>query len=426
MEASLFSIGETVQIIELHAEQYNGELAEIRGPYLSDTKRWPVQLYTGDKDKLAIKSMNLKRVMPISYKASYSCGVYGSYRIYGDNEDEYDEKMKQQFDQYDANHDRIVNRKEFDQMVSQEFGVSEKAIADQLFIKLDLNGDGLISRAEAKVAWKLANTDGDNEISLEEFNHWGCIPSPKDGRDRTKAFDVDKDRTKALDLSQTPLISIYNQGDTNTCGPTSAAYMFQYMQYKQDKAKQVLVPSRLFVYYNAREIGSKTVEMIMVEYDTGCQLRDVFESIQQKGTCTENEWKYDMKKCGIKPNKTCYANALNNVVIGYARVAQKEEQLKAALYSGYPILLGFYVTRPFLTIGEKDNYTYPPPSDDGKVVGGHAVVIVGYDDEKKVFKIRNSHGTEWGNNGYCYFTFDFVLSDKCFDFWIMEGVEMKN
>eukprot|EP01084_Bolivina_argentea_P145496 255007_1 len=236
--------------------------------------------------------------------------------------------------------------------------------------------------------------------------HWkssligGVFQIKKDVVDRTKTFDVRKDIVDTLiDLSQTPLISVYNQGDTNTCGPTSAAYMFEYMQYKQYKAKELMVPSRLFVYYNARQIGSKTEPMIMIEYDTGCQLRDVFKSMNECGTCTENEWQYDMKKCGVKPNKMCYTNALNNVVIRYCRVAQKEQQLKAALHSGHPILLGFYVTRPFLTISAKQDYTYPDASDKGKIVGGHAVVIVGYDDEKKVFKIRNSHGDEWGEKG---------------------------
>eukprot|EP01083_Nonionella_stella_P001760 5028_1 len=77
-----FHIGETVQIIELQTEKYNDELAEVVGPYLIDTERWPVQLYNDKKGKLAIKPANLKRVMPIIYKPSYSTGIYGGYNIH--------------------------------------------------------------------------------------------------------------------------------------------------------------------------------------------------------------------------------------------------------------------------------------------------------------------------------------------------------
>eukprot|EP01083_Nonionella_stella_P194490 717350_1 len=77
-----FHVGETVQIIELQTEKYNDELAEVVGAYLIDTERWPVQLYNDKKGKLAIKPANLKRVMPIIYKPSYSTGIYGGYNIH--------------------------------------------------------------------------------------------------------------------------------------------------------------------------------------------------------------------------------------------------------------------------------------------------------------------------------------------------------
>eukprot|EP01083_Nonionella_stella_P092615 259308_1 len=72
----LFHIGDTVQITGLQTERYNGQLAKIVGPYLTDTERWPIQLYDGNHDQLALKPMNLKRTMPPTYKPSYSSGVY--------------------------------------------------------------------------------------------------------------------------------------------------------------------------------------------------------------------------------------------------------------------------------------------------------------------------------------------------------------
>ena len=45
-------------------------------------------------------------------------------------------------------------------------------------------------------------------------------------------------------------------------------------------------------------------------------------------------------------------------------------------------------------------------NDDGDSRGYHAVVIVGYDDQRSAFKIANSWGTEWGIGGYGWIDYD--------------------
>eukprot|EP01084_Bolivina_argentea_P114682 204118_1 len=68
--SNLFQVGDTVQIIKLQTEKYNGQFATVVGAYLTDTKSWPVELCDNNKDKLTIKSDNLKHAMPISSKPS--------------------------------------------------------------------------------------------------------------------------------------------------------------------------------------------------------------------------------------------------------------------------------------------------------------------------------------------------------------------
>ncbi len=43
---------------------------------------------------------------------------------------------------------------------------------------------------------------------------------------------------------------------------------------------------------------------------------------------------------------------------------------------------------------------------NGSAVGAHAMVIVGYDDAKQAFKVRNSWGADWGEDGYCWIGYD--------------------
>jgi C1A family cysteine protease len=59
------------------------------------------------------------------------------------------------------------------------------------------------------------------------------------------------------------------------------------------------------------------------------------------------------------------------------------------------------------------------------MIGGHAVMAVGYDDEKKHFIIQNSWGTEWGDKGFFYMPYDYAAnSDLAADFWTIRIVEV--
>eukprot|EP01084_Bolivina_argentea_P103883 186048_1 len=85
-EHALFCVGDVVQISGLQTEtQYNEKFAEISGPYLIDTKRWPITIKDHNQDTLAVKSVNLRRVMVASYKPSYSSGIYGVYLLQNEN-----------------------------------------------------------------------------------------------------------------------------------------------------------------------------------------------------------------------------------------------------------------------------------------------------------------------------------------------------
>ena len=58
------------------------------------------------------------------------------------------------------------------------------------------------------------------------------------------------------------------------------------------------------------------------------------------------------------------------------------------------------------------------PNLNEKVLGGHAVMAVGYNDDKKVIIVRNSWGVNWGDNGYFYMPYAFITDkNMCSDFW---------
>ncbi len=93
-------------------------------------------------------------------------------------------------------------------------------------------------------------------------------------------------------------------------------------------------------------------------------------------------------------------------------------QMKACLAAGFPFIVGFTVYESFESDQVASSGHVPMPGPDEAVIGGHAVLCLGYDNASQVFICQNSWGTGWGMQGfftmpYAYLT-DQNLAD---DFW---------
>ena len=153
-------------------------------------------------------------------------------------------------------------------------------------------------------------------------------------------------------------------------------------------------------------------------------IRDGIKSIAKKGVCPETMWPYDIQKFKIKPNDECYINALNHKCIQYKKLNQSLNQLKNALLYGKPFVFGFSVFESFESKETAETGSMCMPGKDDKLLGGHAVMCVGFSDSKKKFIIRNSWGVNWGDDGYFYMPYEFMTNkDLCSDFWIIEKIK---
>lgn len=137
--------------------------------------------------------------------------------------------------------------------------------------------------------------------------------------------------------------------------------------------KQDFMPSRLFIYYNEREIQGT------VDSDSGAQIRDGIKSVASQGDCPEREWPYDISKFIQKPLQKCYDDAIKHKAVRYQRVVRTLNQMKGCLASGYPFVFGFTVYESFESqeVAKSGQVSMPAPNEN--MVGGHAVVAVGYD-----------------------------------------------
>ena len=240
---------------------------------------------------------------------------------------------------------------------------------------------------------------------------------------------------------------VYDQGKLGSCTANSLAFCYHFDELLQkesnlfvsnrvfdvdiefndtskvtikqlQKETNIFVPSRLFIYYNERNLEGD------VSKDAGAEIHDGIQVMNTIGVCPESDWPYDILKFAVKPDEKCYTEAQNHKTILYNALDQNLDQLKACLISGFPVAFGFVVYQSFESDYVKQTGQVPMPEEGEKVLGGHAVALVGYDDSKKVFIVRNSWGSSWGDHGYFYMPYQYVLNQElASDFWTIKKTE---
>jgi C1A family cysteine protease len=212
---------------------------------------------------------------------------------------------------------------------------------------------------------------------------------------------------------------VYDQGNLGSCTANAIGGAHQFEQKKASTVPD-FTPSRLFIYYAERELEGT------IEQDNGAYIRDGMKVVAQQGTCTETQWPYDINQFRTKPPAACYTEALNHQVVQYMRVDQTLDQLKGCLAVGFPFVFGFTVYSAFEGTEVARTGVLNMPSKDESVMGGHAVMCVGYDDESQRFIVRNSWGSDWGQAGYFTIPYAYLTnSDLSADFWTIRTIEVE-
>jgi len=210
--------------------------------------------------------------------------------------------------------------------------------------------------------------------------------------------------------------AVYDQGQLGSCTANAIAGAFEFGAIKEKEA--AIVPSRLFIYYNERVIEGT------VKTDSGAQIRDGIKSVATTGICPETKWPYNIAKFAKKPSKTCYTSAKKDIAIQYLRIDNTVlNDLKSCLAAGFPFVFGITVYSSFMTESVANSGMVPMPGKKEQVEGGHALMAVGYDDNKSAFIVRNSWGDSWGLKGYCYIPYQYLTSASLADdFWTIRQV----
>ena len=201
---------------------------------------------------------------------------------------------------------------------------------------------------------------------------------------------------------------VENQGQLGSCTANALVGNVEFLDLK-DGDNQYTDKSRLFIYYNERVLEHTP------DSDSGAMLRDGIKTLHEQGVCPESGWPYDIKQYAVKPSIQCYKEAKDHRIESYHRITTLQDML-ACLTEGFPFVFGFAVYESFESQETARTGIAQMPQKDERMIGGHAVLAVGFNQQDKRFIVKNSWGTSWGMNGYFTMPFEYLetLAD---DFW---------
>jgi len=211
--------------------------------------------------------------------------------------------------------------------------------------------------------------------------------------------------------------SVLSQGKLGSCTANGIANGLRFLEMTEgiDNNKP---RSRLFIYYNERKAEGHIYE------DSGAQIRDGIKSVNSIGACFEDTWPYDSSKFTDEPTPECYKEAKKHRTVKYRKVNQTVEDIKTALFSGYPIVFGFVVYESIENPQVKETGIIPMPRPGEKVMGGHCILLTGFNCNKRLFEIQNSWTTSWGDDGFGYMSYDYLTNPKLADdLWLITYTE---
>lgn len=249
----------------------------------------------------------------------------------------------------------------------------------------------------------------------QRFNSWyGCRRDTLDARDEAYRF-----RPKAMHLPSTADLREHcppplDQGPIGSCTAFAicAALRWHVRRFGGKEDRRL---SELALYYAERDAEGTVKE------DAGAEIRTGIKCARSRGVPLDIQWPYLDAAFARSPPAEVYDGAWLFGALRYERVRPRVNELRAALASGFPVVVGATLYSSFESDAVAQTGVVPMPNIDAEdIVGGHAMLCVGY--TPTTFTVLNSWGDDWGDGGFCHFPASYLGSESFgSDYWLIKA-----
>lgn len=256
------------------------------------------------------------------------------------------------------------------------------------------------------VLWLMLGFVLPNILYAQKFDYGLGVKIDEAGYNKVKLAHVSRGDFKALPRKVS--LKKYcptpgNQGKTGTCVAWSSTYGARTIIYAMEHGithqKQInqIAFSPSFVYNQIRDKGDSSCK-------SGTYVYDAMQKLKKQGTLPLKDFAFD---CNRVPKPADKTKASKYRIKDYHRLffssaKNKVAMVKRSIASGNPVVVAMKIGFTFTYA--KGVYRDPAPETARR--GGHAMVIVGYDDDKQAFELMNSWSTKWGDGGFVYYHYD--------------------
>ena len=248
----------------------------------------------------------------------------------------------------------------------------------------------------------------------------GWKPSRPDHRDQLRKLQPPGTTPPAsfLDMSVklVPALGVYDQGTVGDCTANMGLAAFRWLYWK---AGVTNIPqfSRFYQYAKTRyDEGTPLTE------DSGASIRDAVAALHLHGACPEALWPSTDDALGWQqaPTPECDGAAQQHETLSYHPLYTLTE-IKQQIANWWPVCFGFSVPESFMSAQVAQTGVALYPGKNEQMVGGHAVLAIGYDDAKGGVLCLNSWGPDWGLAGTFYLPYGYFTDGLASDFWVMQA-----
>lgn len=210
---------------------------------------------------------------------------------------------------------------------------------------------------------------------------------------------------------------VEDQGYLGSCTAQAATSAMEFLYVHEKRPAPQL--SRLFCYYATRVWVAKEAP----ENDGGARIRDTMKALATYGSCLERLWPHDLEAYKTAPPPAAIRDAEKHQITKYMRV-DGLDAIKKSILAGFPVVIGFSIPSTIYDAYTAETGVILMPAKWTVLRGGHAVLVVGYDDHKKQLCFKNSWGSGWGNRGFGYLPYAYVTDGLAGDFWTIRSEEL--